>query len=259
MIVTMLMSLGAIWFIAMTIMFFVSVALRRNDIADVAWGIGVAAVGVVSYLIVRNEQFGAVLPIVLASLWGVRLALRIGWRNVHKTEDPRYRAWREAWGRTFYIRSYLQVFLLQGALMLVVGYVLLHAQLYTSSLASVGWLTLAGVLLWIVGFVFETVGDWQLDRFISARPAPGTVLTTGLWHYSRHPNYFGEIIMWWGIWFTVALTPYSIFALISPLMITFLIRYVSGVPLAEARLQENPAYRVYQARTSVLIPWPPRE
>lgn len=252
-----LLIIAAVWWLALTGLFLVSIWLRRNDIADVAWGIGVAGVGVASYLLLQNHTLPALIPVSLAGVWGLRLALRIGWRNLHKVEDPRYRVWRDTWGKWFYLRSYLQVYMLQGALMLVVGYVLVHAERYAST-HTPPWLLAVGVGVWLVGFGFETVGDWQLDHFIAGRPAPGEVLTTGLWRYTRHPNYFGEIMMWWGIWLTIASVPYAAFALISPLTITFLIRYVSGVPLAEARLQENPAYRAYQARTSVLIPWPPR-
>jgi steroid 5-alpha reductase family enzyme len=197
------------------------------------------------------------LVLLLATLWGVRLAIRIFLRNVKKGEDARYRVWRETWGKWFYPRSFFQVYLLQGVLMIVVGYPLIHAAVYGST-SSVGVVSLLGVLVWCVGFFFEVVGDWQLDSFIRNPVKKSTVMDSGLWRYTRHPNYFGEVTMWWGIWLIVAPLPLSLIALIGPLTITFLILKVSGIPMLEKRFENDPAFQAYKQRTSAFFPLPPR-
>jgi steroid 5-alpha reductase family enzyme len=245
-----------VW-IFMTALFAISIVIRRNDVADVVWGIGVAGVGVISYLLLDPQGPAALLVTALATLWGVRLATRIFLRNRKKAEDRRYGVWRETWGRWFYPRSYLQVYLLQGFLMIVVGYPVVHAAYYGGGTA-VGLMTLIGLSVWCIGFFFEVVGDWQLDRFLAGPRTPGQVLDRGLWRFTRHPNYFGEVTMWWGIWLMVSPLPLSWVALVGPLTITVLILKVSGIPMLERAMKDNPAYQAYAARTSVFVPWPPR-
>jgi len=238
--------------------FLLSILLRRNDVADIAWGIGIALVALLSY-----RATGVPTPLqwiltVLAAMWATRLSIRILIRNRKKSEDYRYKKWRDEWGIWFYPRSYLQVYLLQGFLMIAVGYSFIHASIYGAT-AALDIFSLLGMLVWCVGFVCETVADWQLDRFLAMSPAPGTILTTGLWKYSRHPNYFGEVTMWWGIWLMVAPLPLSYLALISPLTITFLILKVSGIPMLETKYEGNAAFQAYKARTSAFFPLPPKQ
>jgi steroid 5-alpha reductase family enzyme len=247
---------GGTIFIFVTFLFALSVMVRRNDIADIAWGVGVLLVG-----LIPASYYGTsgvpLLVLFLATLWGTRLALRIFLRNIRKSEDVRYKTWRDSWGKWFYLRSYLQVYLLQGFLMLVVGYPLMHAVLFGDGL-TVGILTLIGVCVWLIGFFFEVVGDYQLDRYIRSEPKPSPILQSGLWKYTRHPNYFGEVTMWWGVWLMVAAAPMSYLALIGPLTITFLILKVSGIPMLEKRFDGNPDFEAYKKRTSAFLPLPPR-
>jgi len=246
----------AIVFVFVTGLFVVSLIIKRNDVADVAWGTGIFIVALISYLSGPQDSLSTLLTI-LAGLWGIRLTIRIYLRNRKKAEDFRYKKWRDEWGRLFYLRSYFQVYLLQGLLMVVVGYSFLHLSLYANS-HTFGVLTYLGLAIWLIGYFFEVVGDWQLDQFIRSKPAPGTVLKTGLWRYTRHPNYFGEVSMWWGIWLIIASLPFSYIALVSPLMITFLILKVSGIPMLEKSFADNPQFQIYKQETNSFFPWFPK-
>lgn len=247
---------AAIIAVFITILFILSLILKRNDIADVAWGTGIFLVALVNYFIGGAGDVSLVLT-VLAGLWGVRLTLRIFFRNRKKAEDFRYKKWREDWGRWFYVRSFFQVYLLQGFLMCVVGYSFIHAGVYGGA-SKLHFVSMAGLLVWLVGYFFEVVGDWQLDTFIRNKPKKDSVLSTGLWRYTRHPNYFGEVTMWWGIWLMVATLPMGYIALISPLTITFLILKVSGIPLLEKSFADNSNFQEYKKHTSAFFPLPPR-
>jgi steroid 5-alpha reductase family enzyme len=243
--------------IFVTALFFVSILIKRNDIADVAWGIGVLIGGFLALFQYGAHPF-ALIVLTLGSLWGVRLSVRIFLRNRKKTEDARYRVWREEWGRWFYPRSYAQVYLLQGFLMLVVGYPLVHAVVYGAG-EAIGIFTYVGILIWLTGFFFEVVGDYELDRYLEMKVKPTPVMQSGLWKYTRHPNYFGEVTMWWGIWLMIAPLPLSYIALIGPVTITVLILKVSGIPMLEKRFEGNADFEAYKARTSAFFPLPPKE
>jgi steroid 5-alpha reductase family enzyme len=237
-------------------LFVLSIIIKRNDIADIAWGTGIFLVALVSYLN-SSASVVATILVVLAGLWGIRLTLRILLRNIKKSEDYRYKAWRDSWGKWFYLRSFFQVYLLQGTLMVVVGYSFVYFTAYGADL-SVSFWTILGVLVWLIGYFFEVVGDYQLDQFIKNPENKGQIMNSGLWRYSRHPNYFGEVTMWWGIWLIVAPVSLSYLALISPLTITFLILMVSGVPMLEKKFAGDPAFEQYKKETSVFFPLPPK-
>lgn len=241
--------------IFVSLLFVLSLLVKRNDIADIAWGAGIFIVGVVNHLFYGTN---AVLQIILllVLIWAVRLALRIHLRNRGKGEDFRYKAWRDSWGKWFYLRSYLQVYLLQGTLMIVVGYGMIHVSAFGES-ATLGALGVLGIAVWTIGFFFEAVGDYQLDKFIKNPDNKGRILQTGLWRYTRHPNYFGEVTMWWGIWLLVATLPYGWVALISPLAITFLILKVSGIPMLEKKYEGNEAFQAYKRKTNAFFPGSP--
>lgn len=240
-----------------TLLFAVSLFLKRNDIADVFWGIGIFGVALISYLTGPLNDVTLLITI-LAALWGLRLSIRIHLRNRGKEEDYRYKAWRDSWGKWFYLRSYLQVYLLQGFLMIVVGYSFVHAAVYGQSF-ELGIIGILGLIVWVIGYFFEVVGDYQLDQFIKNPENKGEIMNKGLWKYTRHPNYFGEVTMWWGIWLMVATAPFGLFALISPVAITFLILKVSGVPMLEKKYENNPKFQEYAEHTSVFFPLPPKK
>lgn len=233
-----------------------SVALfkKDNSIADVGWGLGFVLVSWATVLWPLSLPSGLLLAAV--SLWGIRLFYRILKRKLIKPgEDMRYKKWRETW-TYFYLRSYLQIFLLQPLLLFfnAVPLILFFAHNHFANPISQLSMVIGGAL-WIIGFVVEVIADYQLDLFYRQRKTSETFCQRGLWKYSRHPNYFGEILLWWGIYFYVAPAIGWSVALIGPMTISILLLFVSGIPMAEERLKNNIQYQRYQSTTSVLIPW----
>lgn len=252
-----LLTVMCMIFIYTSFWFLISLMLRRNDVADLAWGLGIALVAMTMLVVVTVPSLRMEMLSAMAFVWGVRLTTHIFLRFSKKTEDSRYAAWREAWGQWFMPRSYAQVFLLQGALMVVVGYPFIHAGLYPDAVFS--FFDIVGVILWTTGLLVETWSDRDLRRFTADPANKGKVLERGLWRYSRHPNYFGEVLQWWGIGIVLLAVPYGYLALISPIVMTVLILFVSGIPMLEAHLMKNPEYREYARRTSKFFPLPPKK
>jgi steroid 5-alpha reductase family enzyme len=194
----------------------------------------------------------------LMTLWGTRLAAHIFLRHFGQGEDPRYQAMRASHGSSFWWRSLFTVFWLQGAILWFVALPLLVAVRATepAALTAVDGL---GLLLFAVGFGFEVVGDHQLSRFRAEPLNRGRVLESGLWRYTRHPNYFGDATMWWGMYAIAASTPGGWLTVLSPILMTWLLMRVSGVTLLEEGLKASkPGYRAYIARTPAFFPWFPR-
>lgn len=252
-----MVTLAVLLLLYVTAWFVVAVARRDNSLADIAWGGGFLLLAIAA-LALRGEVFPrALLATALVFIWGMRLALHVAARNRGRGEDFRYAAWRQQWGKSWIWRSYLQVFLLQGLLLYVVALAVLRINLVTPP--GLNWLDLLGALIWIKGFAWEAIADWQLLRHSRHPATRGTLLDTGLWRYSRHPNYFGEALQWWGIWLLALSLPGEWWTIASPLTITVLLRFVSGVPVLERSLAERVAgYREYQRRTGVLVPRPVR-
>jgi steroid 5-alpha reductase family enzyme len=238
----------------MSLWFVVSLIKKRNDVADVAWGLGFVLMTWVSCFISDASGTRGILVGVLVSIWGLRLAWHIHRRNKGKAEDYRYLAWRKEWGKWFYIRSYFQVYLLQGLfLFLIVMPVLL---INKNAGSMLGIIDFVGVVVWLVGFYFESVGDAQLTRFIKNPENKGKLMQSGLWAYTRHPNYFGEVTQWWGLWIIALSVPLGWIGIIGPITITILILKVSGIPMLEKKMEENPEFAEYKRKTSVFIPLP---
>ncbi len=249
------MEIAGIIFVYMTAGYVVSLFLRRNDIADSMWGVGFLIVALYTFFVGPQSMVSYIVTGCVL-LWSLRLSLHIYSRNKNKTEDYRYRAWREAWGKWFYIRSYLQVFLLQGLLMGLISFPVIATNTYGQDFA---WFHIVGVIVFLVGLFFEAVGDLQLKKFIGNPENKGRIMQTGLWQYTRHPNYFGEVTLWWGVWIMSLGTPFGIWMIVGPLTITILILGVSGVPLLERKMRENPDFDEYRKRVSVFFPLPPRK
>lgn len=245
-----------IW-VYMSAWFLLALAIKRNDIADTAWGLGFVVASVAGLIKTQNYTFTGVLVTILVLIWGVRLSWHITQRNIKKPEDYRYKAWRDSWGKWFVLRSYLQIFMLQGFLMLlVVSPVLL---IHTYSTDGILTLTILGTAIWVFGFLFESTGDKQLRKFLADPKNKGHVMNKGLWQYTRHPNYFGEVTQWWAIGIIALGFSHGWLGLIGPAVITFLIVKVSGVPLLENKYADNPEYQAYKKRTSMLIPVPSKK
>ncbi len=237
------------WFIASQIK-------GRNDIADVAWGLGFILAAAVSLFAGTVHSPRGLLVSGLVLIWGIRLALHIHSRNSGRGEDPRYRKWREEWGKWFVLRSFLQVFMLQGILLLLVAVPVIFVN--QAPPTTFGWLDLLGLAVWLYGFAFEAVGDWLLLRFIRNPANKGKLMTTGLWRYTRHPNYFGEVTLWWGIWLIACAPPGGWLTVVGPLTITILILKVSGIPMLEAPYEERADFQEYKRVTSPFFPLPPK-
>jgi steroid 5-alpha reductase family enzyme len=233
-----------------------SLRLRDASIADVLWGPGFSVVAVLSAA--RSPPSPrALLLAALTSLWAVRLALHLGARwTGKKEEDRRYRAMRAGWGRRFPLVSLFTVFLLQGALLWVVS-LPLQAGAALGATSPLGLVEAAGALLFAVGLLFEAVGDAQLARFLRDPASRGRVMSTGLWRFTRHPNYFGDALLWWGLGLLGAGTG-AWWCLVGPALMTFLLVRVSGVSLLEKDMAgRRPEYAAYVRRTSAFLPWPP--
>ena len=249
------LALALVLFGYMSLWFVISLIKKRNDVADVAWGLGFILMAWTSFFVAGNYGVRGLLVNTLISVWGFRLAWHITSRNIGKAEDYRYLAWRNEWGKWFYLRSYLQVYLLQGFLLYLIA---LPVLAINDSLASpLGWLDLIGLVVWLFGFLFEAVGDAQLAQFIKNPVKKGRLMQSGLWAYTRHPNYFGDVTLWWGIWL-ISFFSFSFLNIIGPLTITFLILKVSGIPMLEKKMAENPDFAEYKRRVSVFFQWPPR-
>lgn len=253
---TFLICSGAV-LLYMTGWFLAAQIRGRNDIADVAWGLGFILVAAVSLVHGGIYSGRGLLVSGLVLAWGIRLALHIHSRNRGKGEDPRYRKWREEWGRWFVLRSFLQVFMLQGMLLLMAAVPIVFVN--SAPAGTLGWLDLLGVTVWLTGFSFEAIGDWQLLTFIRNPANKGKLMTEGLWRYTRHPNYFGEVTLWWGIWLVTLALPGGWLTVIGPLTITFLILKVSGIPMLEAPYEKRADFQEYKRRTSAFFPMPPRD
>jgi steroid 5-alpha reductase family enzyme len=241
-------------FVYMTGWFIFSLIKKRNDVADIAWGLGFIFVAWISLLIFKGFDLASFLVGSMVTIWGSRLSFHIYKRNKGKKEDYRYLEYRNYWGKYFYIRSYLQIYLLQGLLLLLISTPVIIINSRTIDRFNI--FIFLGILLWIIGFLFESISDHQLSRFISNKENKGKIMMAGLWKYSRHPNYFGEVVQWWGI-YLISLS-YSLIGIIGPIVITFLILKVSGIPLLEKKMSENPRFIEYKKRVSVFFPLPPK-
>lgn len=247
--------------------FVISLIRKDNGTADVAYGWGFVLVAWVTYVL-GVQAFTGLMVSLLATIWAARLSIRIYLRNRGKPEDFRYKAWRDAWGKAFVLRSFLQVYMLQGLVIFIVALPLSLLNIYGPPLEATGvahWLVIAGFIAWLIGFYFEAVGDYQLARFMRNPENKGKIMDQGLWRYTRHPNYFGESVMWWGIALISSASLFgtgNIFLMVAPfagsVLITYLLLKVSGVPMLEARFAGNPLWEEYKRKTSVFIPLPPR-
>ena len=252
-----LAATAALIAVAMLALWLLSLALRDVSIVDVFWGLGFVLVA----HFVRASAAGfaprAWLVTVLVTLWGVRLGAYLLWRNWGGGEDYRYQAMRRHYGPTFWLVSLAVVFGLQGLLMWVIS---LPVQLAVAAPvpAALGPLDVLGTVLVLIGLGFESIGDLQLARFKADPASKGRVMDRGLWRYTRHPNYFGDAVVWWGLYGFALATGHPL-AIVGPVVMTYLLTRLSGVPLLEKKLAKTRAgYAEYVARTSSFVPWPPK-
>lgn len=254
---TVMWVAAAVLAVAVTLLWLVSLVMRDSSIADIFWGTGFVLVAWAAFLTADGLDGRRLLLMLLPSLWGVRLTSYLAWRNLGKGEDRRYTAMREKWGARWWWWSYLQVFLFQGLLIWVVSLPVQASQVPATP--GLGWMAAVGSAVWLVGFLFEGIADLQLSRFKGDPENKGKVMDRGLWRYSRHPNYFGNFLLWWGIWI-VAAEAGSYWTVIGPLVMSFLLLRVSGVAMLERTITERrPAYAEYIRTTSAFFPRPPKQ
>jgi steroid 5-alpha reductase family enzyme len=255
---------AALIFACVTALWLLSLAIKNASIVDIFWGTGFVLIAAV--VLYRSQFFiiylNSVTDLVpwramfigaLVALWGLRLSLHIFARNHGKPEDFRYAAWREQYGEKWWWYSYLHVFLLQGVLLWIISTPIWAAGRPMAS-PFPNWLDMLGALVWLVGFIFEGGGDWQLAQFKKDPANKGKLLTTGLWKYTRHPNYFGDAVQWWGF-YLIALAAGGWWTIFAPVIMTFLLMRVSGVAMLEKAMQVRPGYEDYTQNTPAFFPW----
>jgi len=232
-----------------------SIYLRDVSIVDSVWPLMFLAAAVVFAMHADSFELRSGIILSLVLLWAVRLSVHLTWRNWGEPEDRRYQAIREKYSPNFALKSLFIIFGFQAVLAWLIAMPLWPA--LTQAIAFSAWDAL-GIGLWSIGMFFETVGDWQLARFKADPANKGKVMDRGLWRYTRHPNYFGECLIWWGL-YAFAVGSGAWWTIPGPLLITWLLLKFSGVVMLEASIADRrPGYRAYIARTNAFIPGPPR-
>lgn len=249
---TILPISAATVFVYMSVVFILSRFLKDNSIVDIAWGMGFIFTSSV-LLILKNPGIIGTGIYFMLICWGFRLSLHIFFRNRKRPEDFRYAKWREEWGAREAVIAFFKVYMLQGLVMVMMLFPLYFS--FTGEKYKPGIIQVAGILLFMTGFFIETISDHQLFRFRENKHNRDKLMTGGLWKFSRHPNYFGESVLWWGIWLFSITHPFSVAGIISPLLITLLVRFVSGVPMLEEKYRHRRDFIEYARKTPVFIPF----
>ena len=240
----------------MVLVFVWATLIKDNSIVDIGWGLGFVVVAAVGLFIIPSPQPFHYVLLGMVGIWGIRLSGYIFGRHRNVGEDYRYAQWRKEWGKYVVPRAFFQIFMLQGVFMYIIALPLIIAM--GNSAVGLNWMSYIGIALWLIGFLFEAVGDWQKSKF-KANPAnQGKIMQSGLWRYTRHPNYFGEALLWWGIWVFVLPAGYWYVSIISPIILTFLLTKVSGVAMLERKYKGNKEFENYARKTSAFIPWWPK-
>lgn len=247
-----------ILFLYFIIWFIISNIKKNNGLVDVAWGGGFIVIAWASMIISGNITYTKIIINTLVSIWAARLAIYLFIRNWNKSEDFRYKKMRQNWKNKEKISAFIKVFTFQSILNFIVGTPLLITNLDNQENLTGGFsiaVLIIGVIIFILGLTIEVIADAQLRVFKKDSTNKGKILQTGVWKYSRHPNYFGESLLWWGIG-VIAISPLtliSLIGLIGPIIITMLLLFVSGVPLLERKYKDNAEYQEYAKRTSIFI------
>lgn len=246
-----------IW-ILITLLWLLSVYLKNVSIVDIFWGFGFVVVNAFYFINIDAPSFRNWFLLCLVSVWGLRLTIYLAIRNIGKPEDYRYQQFRKDYGRKrYWWFSYFQVFLLQGALIMIVSLPIWHIQ--TTLNHELNLVDFLAIVIWLIGFSFEAGGDYQLYHFKKNPKNKGKVLNTGFWKYTRHPNYFGDAAVWWAYGlFSIAAGGY--WQVVGSVIMTLLIIKVSGVAMLERTLKTSkPEYLEYIKKTNSFIPWFPKK
>ena len=244
--------------ICLVLLWIISLPIKNASIVDIFWGPGFGLVALSTFFLTDGNDERKMLLTVLTCAWALRLGIYLAIRNIGHGEDPRYLAMRnrhEAADGNFGLRSLFSVFLLQGALMWFISLPVQLGQLGSIPITNLAWI---GAGIWTIGFLFEAVGDYQLRKFKKDPGNMGKVMDKGLWRYTRHPNYFGNACIWWGLWM-IASEAVPLWTIASPIIMTLLLLKVSGVSLLEKSLKASkPGYTEYVRRTNSFLPWFPK-
>jgi steroid 5-alpha reductase family enzyme len=243
----------------MVALWLLSLFLKDSSIVDIFWGAGFVITAWVYFFLTPDGYLGRqILLLSLTTIWGLRLSIHILLRNWGHGEDFRYQKWRQESGSNWWWYSFFKVFFLQGLLMWIISLPLLAAQISPTPDRLI-WLDYIAVIAWGIGFFFEAVGDWQLSKFRADPNNKGKLLRMGVWRYTRHPNYFGDAAQWWGF-YLIAAAAGGYWSIFSPILMTLLLRNVSGVAMLEKTLKDTkPGYQEYVETTNAFIPWFPRK
>lgn len=251
----LILTSAIIIFLYMIAWFIVAQLAKNNGLVDIAWGLGFVTVS--SYLLFSGDANWNPASIgmwAMITIWGLRLSTHIAYRNWGEPEDFRYQNFRKAWGKYQYIGAFFQVFMLQGVIMGIVLAPVYIVFYYKSVEAYPTIWQLLGIFIFLFGFLFESIGDYQLMRFSSQPQNKGHIIQTGLWKYTRHPNYFGEASLWWGIAIYCLSTQYGWGAFIAPIIVTVLVTKVSGIPMLERKYKDRAEFQAYAAHTPAFFP-----
>ena len=243
---------------------------KNNAIMDIFYGPGCFLVAIISFILnfmwSGNFSLRQVIVTILVLIWSLRLSTYVYIRNHGKPEDYRYAAMRKSWkrkGKNVFLKSLTNIYLFQGLIIIIVVFPVLWINVSENPPQNIfldiaGITVLIGLLIWIIGFYFESVGDYQLYKFKKNPNRTKKVMDQGLWKYTQHPNYFGEVTMWWGLYIIALGVPYGFITIFGPLLITYMIIRVSGVKLLNKRYEGNDEYTDYKRRTSSFFPWFPK-
>lgn len=240
-------------FILGNLFFFWSVSKKNYGLVDICWGLCFLSTAIVSFYF-SSKELSHTLMLTAISLWSLRLSIYLSIRNIGHSEDFRYQSMRKEWGERANLHAYFKVFLFQPVLSFIISLPFIMS-FNTSKSPSAVELTI-GSIVFLFGLIFETTADYTLYRFKKNSDNKGKILTTGVWSLSRHPNYFGEFVLWWGIFIMSGQLIHNPWTIVGPITISFFLLKVSGVPLLEERYKKDQAYREYADRTNSFFPWP---
>lgn len=239
-------------FAYMALFYIIALLLKNNSVVDIGWGLGFITLISILHIFFPVLYIRKILITFLIVLWGFRLAAFVFARNIGKTEDSNYARFCEKWGKRFFLFLFFKVFILYGLIMLIMAYPIILV--FNSDPSVLTIYDIIGVMLFIFGFLFESISDYQLAKFKSKPENNGKLMINGLWKYSRHPNYFGEVVLWWGLFFIALSSNYGWTGIISPLLITIILTCIYGIPSLEKKFKGREDWEAYKAKTPKFFP-----
>jgi steroid 5-alpha reductase family enzyme len=239
-------------FFFMVFFYIIAQLLKNNGIVDIGWGLGFITILAILHIFYPELYLRKILITAMVVLWGFRLSVHIFLRSLGKPEDFRYANWRRKWGKRAFIMAFFKVFMLQGLVMIVIAMPVML--IFNSNPVKYTVFDIGGTILFLVGFYFEAMSDYQLTEFRKKPENKGKIITSGLWKYTRHPNYFGDALVWWGMGIVALPVEWGFAGLVSPLLMTYLLVNVSGVPMLEKKYAGRDDWEAYKQQTPMFVP-----